>query len=222
MFEHCRIEHIPNGVDTDLYRPADLERSRANLGIPAGKKVLLYMVRRMDPSDKTAYIKGADLLVQALRTLPPSIKRQTVLLLVGEGGDTVAREVDMAAIPLGFVTNDRQKVLAYSAADLFVFPTRADNLPLVLLESMACGTPTVSFSVGGVPDVVRPGITGFLAEAQDAKGLAAGIVELLEDNHLRARLRLRCREIAEKEYSLPLYVDRHLALYRESVACVAR
>jgi len=47
--------------------------------------------------------------------------------------------------------------------DLFIFPTRADNLPLVLQESMACGTPMVSFKVGGVPDLVRPGITGYLA-----------------------------------------------------------
>jgi glycosyltransferase involved in cell wall biosynthesis len=61
------------------------------------------------------------------------------------------------------------KAIAYSAADLFLFPTRADNLPLVLQESMACGTPMISFKVGGVPDLVRPGITGYLANPEDIK-----------------------------------------------------
>jgi len=54
------------------------------------------------------------------------------------------------------------------------FPTRADNLPLVLQESMACGTPMVSFKVGGVPDLVRPGITGYLATPEDVKDFCNG------------------------------------------------
>jgi glycosyltransferase involved in cell wall biosynthesis len=221
MFKDCRIEHIPYGVDTDVYRPLDQERSRADLGIPAGKNVLLYMVRRMDPSDKIAYIKGADLLVRALQDLPLSVRKETVLLLVGEGSDALAREVDMAVISLGFVSSDPRKAMAYSAADLFVFPTRADNLPLVLLESMACGTPMVSFQVGGVPDLVRPGVTGFLAEPEDPKGLSAGIVQLLEDGHLRARLRSHCRDTAVKEYSMTRYIDRHLSLYRDALDSLA-
>ena len=57
-------------------------------------------------------------------------------------------------LSLRYVSSDRLKSIAFSAADLFIFPTRADNLPLVLQESMACGTPIVSFKIGGVPDLV--------------------------------------------------------------------
>lgn len=221
MLQRFPIKYIPHGVDIDQYRPLDQEMSRAALGIPTGKKVLLYLVRRMNPSHKASWIKGADLLVKALQELPISLRKETVLLLVGEGADAFARELDMSIVPMGFVSSDRLKALAYSAADLFMFPSRADNAPLVLIETMACGTPTVAFRVGGVSDMVRPGVTGMLADPEDFQQFAARIVQLLEDADLRAHLRRQCREIAVKEYPLDLYIDQHAALYRQVLDSVA-
>jgi glycosyltransferase involved in cell wall biosynthesis len=147
--------------------------------------------------------------------MPSSIKKEIILLLVGEGGDGLAREAGVEALTLGYVASDRLKAILYSAADLFLFPSRAENLPLVLMESFACGTPAVAFNVGGIPDLVRPGRTGFLAEPENTKHLAEGIVQLLEDEGLRSKLRVCSREIAVAEYSLGLYAERHLALYRQ-------
>jgi glycosyltransferase involved in cell wall biosynthesis len=86
---------------------------------------------------------------------------------------------------------------------------------------MACGTPVVSFKVGGVPDIVRPGVTGLLAEPQNPEQLAERIVELLDDESLRARLGQLGRTIVEKEYSLDLYIQRHLALYQQAIDSMA-
>jgi glycosyltransferase involved in cell wall biosynthesis len=105
--------------------------------------------------------------------------------------------------------------MAYSAADLFIFPTRADNLPLVLQESMACGTPMVSFDIGGVPDLVRPMVTGYLAKPEDAKDFCNGIVELLENEQLQQTMSVNCRTIALTEYSLELQAERYIKLYKE-------
>jgi len=221
MLNRFQIEHIPHGLDTDVYRPLDRDMSRSALGIPAEKKVLLYVVRRMNLSHKTAHLKGADLLVRALQGMPDSLKKDIVLLLIGEGGDVLARELSIKVMSLGVISNDHLKVLAYSAADVFVFPSRAENLPLVVIESMACGTPTVAFNVGGMSDLVRPGLTGFLARPNDTKELSAGIVQLLENENLRGQLSQHCREIAEKEYSLQLYANRHVALYRQILGTVA-
>ncbi len=218
MLNHFPIHHIPHGVDTDVYRPLDREMCRAALGIPSGKKVLLYLARRMNPSHKASHIKGADVLAQALQELPSSLRKETVLLLVGEGANAFASELDITTIPLGFLSSDRLKAIVYSSADLFVFPSRAENFPLVLIESMACGTPAVAFKVGGVPELVRPGVTGLLAEPENAKQLAERIVQLLEDAHLCDRLRRQCREIAVKEYSIDLHIDRHVALYQQTLA----
>jgi len=220
MLSRFRIEHIPFGIDIDVYRPQDRQMSRVALGLKGWRYVLFYMVRGMSASDKVSHIKGADLLVRALRELPASLRSETVLMLAGEGGEAIAREVSMKTVCLGFVSDERLKTMAYSAADLFVYPTRADNSPLVTIESLACGTPVVSFNVGGVPDMVRPGITGALAEPEDYKQLAVNIIEFLEDEHLRDRLSRQCREIAVKEYSLDIFLNRHIALYQQTVAAV--
>jgi glycosyltransferase involved in cell wall biosynthesis len=215
ILNRCEIKKIPYGVDTEEYRPLDQLMSRSVLGLPTGKKVLLYVMRKMNTNRGTAHIKGTDLLIQTFQHMPASIKKEMVLLLVGEGGDGMAREAGVDAVALGYVASDRLKAILYSAADLFLFPSRAENLPLVLMESFACGTPAVAFNVGGIPDLVRPGQTGFLAEPENTKQLSEGIVQLLEDEGLRRKLRARSREIAVTEYGLSLYVERHLALYRE-------
>jgi glycosyltransferase involved in cell wall biosynthesis len=107
------------------------------------------------------------------------------------------------------------KAIAYSAADLCVFPTRADNLPLVLQESMAYGTPMVSFNVGGVPDLVRPNVTGYLAKPEDAKDFSQGILQLLEDDTLREKMSANCRAIALQEYPIELQAKRYIELYQQ-------
>jgi glycosyltransferase involved in cell wall biosynthesis len=218
MLSRFHIEHIPFGIETDVYRPQDRRISRAQLGISNDKKVLFYMARGMNPSDKVSHIKGADLLVRALKGLPATLKSEIILILAGEGCEAVAREVEVKTLCLGFISGDAQKAATYSAADLFVYPTRADTFGLVVLESLACGTPVVSFNVGGVPDLVRPGVTGALADPDNSEQLTSHIVELLSNEPLLARLRHQCREIVEKEYSLDLYVNRHIALYQRTLA----
>jgi glycosyltransferase involved in cell wall biosynthesis len=210
MLGRFTIHHIPNGIDTDAYQPLDPEQCRSILGIPTSKKVLLFSTQSL-----TDQRKGGDLLLKALQILPSSLKAETVLLTLGEGGEKIAQIAEMPTFNLGYVGGDRLKSVAYSAADLCVLPTRADNLPLVLQESMSCGTPMVSFRVGGVPDLVRPGITGYLAEPEDSADLASGIVKLLEDNGLRMQMSQNCRAITLEEYSLKLQVDRYTALYRQ-------
>ena len=158
--------------------------------------------------------KGGDLLLKALISLQPSLKAQTLLLTLGNGGEAIAEKVGIQTLNLGYVTSDRLKSIAYSAADLFIFPTRADNLPLMLQESLSCGLPVISFDIGGVPDLVRPGVTGYLAVAEDIKDFSHGIIQLLEDKNLRDRLSKQCRDIALQEYSLALQAQRYIDLYR--------
>jgi glycosyltransferase involved in cell wall biosynthesis len=210
MLKCFPIEQIPNGVDTEAYQPLDSEQCRSLLGVPLRKKVLLFSAVHL--KDRR---KGGDLLVEALRTLPKSLKAEMLLLLMGQdGAEVIAGALDIPTMNLGFVGGHRSKAIIYSAADLFIFPTRAEGLPNSLLESMACGTPMVSFNVGGVPDLVRHAITGYLAEAENAEDLSKGIVQLLEDSALREFMSQRCRAIALKEYSADLEVQRHIALYQ--------
>jgi glycosyltransferase involved in cell wall biosynthesis len=212
MLNRFPIHHIPYGIDTEVYQPLDQEQCRSLLGIPTSKKVLMFGAESLKNSRK-----GSDLLLKALSSLPASLKAETLLLTIGDGSEAITDAAGIATMNLGYLSRDRLTAIAYSAADLFIFPTRADNLPLVLQESMACGTPMVSFKVGGVPDLVRPSVTGYLATPEDAKDLCNGIVQLLEDNNLRDRMRQNCREIALEEYRLELQAQAYMEIYRKAL-----
>lgn len=205
--------HIPHGLDTNAYQPFDPSLSRLALGLPLEKKVLLLTAQNLqDPR------KGTDLIIAALKKLPDSLKSNLVLITMGSSSNCLTRLVDIQTLSLGYVGGDRLKALIYSSADLVVCPTRADNLPLVLQESMACGVPIVSFNVGGIPELVRPGVTGLLAKPEDPADLSTKIVELLEDDTQRQTMATQCRKIAIKEYSIELQVDRYIALYQKTLA----
>jgi glycosyltransferase involved in cell wall biosynthesis len=204
------IYHIPYGIDIEAYQPLNKEECRHILGISRNQKVLMFGAASLKDERK-----GRDLLIKLLQQLPSSLKSDILLLTLGEGGEKIAEMVGIKTLSLGYVSSDRLKSIAFSASDLFVFPTRADNLPLVLQESMACGTPMVSFNVGGVPDLVRPDVTGYLAEPENTQEFSDGIVQLLEDNELRENMSKNCRAIAISEYSLDLQAKRYIELYEQ-------
>ena len=204
------IHHIPHGIKTEIFQPLDPQQCRSQLGIPLNKKVLLFSAINL--SD---HRKGGDLLIKALQSLPESLKTETVLLVFGKEANTIETTVDIPVYDLGYLDDARFKAVAYSAADLFIFPTRADNFPLVLKESIACGTPMVSFNVGGVSDLVRHGITGYLAQPENVKDFGDGIVQLLEDEDLRHQMSQQCRGITVQEYDSELWAQRHIEIYRK-------
>lgn len=211
MLKRFSIHQIPHGIDTEIYQPLDSEQCRSLLRIPPRKKVLMFGAQSWKD-----YRKGGDLLLKALQSLPVSLKAETVLLTMGQhGGEPITETVGIQTLNLAYIYSDYLKAIAYSAADLFLFPTRSDIFGLVSIESQACGTPVVSFRVCGVPDHVRPGITGYLAEPENAKDFCDGIVQLLEDEPLHSRMSQQCRAIALKEYSLELQVQRYIELYRQ-------
>jgi glycosyltransferase involved in cell wall biosynthesis len=208
MLGRLPIHCIPYGINTTSYQPLNSLLSRQELGIPENTKVLLFGAESLkDPR------KGGDLLLKALQRLPESLKAETLLLTFGAGGEAIASTVRIPILNLGYISSDQQKALAYSAADLFIFPTRNDNLPLVLQESMACGTPMVSMRIGGVPDLVRHGITGYLAAPEDVEDFCNGITQLLEDKEKCQQMKQNCRQIAVEEYSIELQAKRYIDLY---------
>ena len=208
MLGRFPIYHIANGIDTDSYRPLDREKCRSLLGIPLHKKVLMF-----GAYDDKSPRKGGDLLLKALQNLPHSLQGDLFLLTMGEAGEVITEAAGISTLNLGFIGSDRLKSIAYSAADLFLFPTRAEAFGQVAQEAITCGTPVVSFNVGGVPDSVRPGITGYLAKPEDHKDFSNGVLQLLEDERLRAQMSRKCREIAIEEYDLGQQTKRYIELY---------
>jgi glycosyltransferase involved in cell wall biosynthesis len=205
---HLPLSEIPYGVDTVVFRPREQARSREILGLPQDWFVLLFSAQNL-----TNRRKGADLLIRALRELTTDVAARTVLLTMGKRGAELAQGTGLPIRDLGYLADDHLKAIAYSASDLFLFPNRADVFGLASIESQACGTPVVSFRVGGVPDHVRPGETGFLAEPEDAIGFRDGIVLLLENEAARHRMSGLCRASVLQDFDLNLEAMRHASLY---------
>ncbi len=200
---------IPHGVDIEVFRPRDRDLARDLLAIPQDALVVLFVA---EPIDRP--IKNFALLAQALEGMGglPS------LLLVSAGSGRPPVEVRVPYLNLGSLGNERLLSLAYSAADIFVLPSRQENFPLTVLEAMACGTPVVGSRVGGVPDMVRPGVTGVLVPPQNMTALRAAVYDMLQDPIKRAEMAANCRRIAVEEYSLESQLKRHVELYQTILA----
>lgn len=207
MLASFPIHYIPHGLDTQVYYPRNKEYCRSVLGIPPRKKVLMFGTTNIKD-----YRKGGDLLIKALQMIPASLKAETVVMTIGHN-QLLSEQIGMQTFNFGYSDSDDFKSIIYSAADGFIYPTRSDSFGLVAMESIACGTPVVTFRVGGLTDTVRPGITGLLAEPENVAEFRDRIVQLLEEDNLRNSMSEKCRQIAVEEYSLELYAQQYLDLY---------
>ncbi len=202
------VHHIPNGLDTEVFKPIPKPVAREILGINPDRRIVFFSADTI-----TSVRKGAQILTAALERLVQGGLKDVELLTMG--GETKAAD-EHAGFPakhLGHIKDDITMSLAYSAADVFVLPTLQDNLPNGLIESMACGTPAISFDVGGVADAVRHMETGYLAKCEDVEDLAHGIRLIIGDQNLRARMMERCRQVVLNEYSLELQSKSFFELY---------
>jgi glycosyltransferase involved in cell wall biosynthesis len=211
ILSHFEVHLIPHGINVDDYRPLDRTTCRSMLGLPQDRPVVLFAVE-----DLANPLKGGDLIVKAVRALPADLKRRIVFLMMGRNGEKMATAIDQPVTCLGYVASDCLKRMVYSAADVFVHPTRADSFGRTVLESLACGTPVASFRVGGIPDMVRNGETGTLAESGDSDGLARGIVELLAPGTIGS-FRDRCRAAVMREFTIDQHIERYTKLYRSLI-----
>lgn len=205
LWRNNRVEVIPNGVPLEIFRQIDLRIARQAFGIDPQGMVILLAGTKLDHQAKGGAIVG-----EALGKLP--FRPITLVTMGANPPQLQLPEVDVHH--LGYVDNERIKALAYAAADLYLHPSLADNLPLTIIESIACGTPVLAFSVGGVVELVRPGFTGWLCENISASALATVLNQALVKLSSGINLSLSCREVANGEYGLDLQSRRYLGLFQ--------
>jgi glycosyltransferase involved in cell wall biosynthesis len=206
LSKHLPVSFIPYGVDIQTFAPQDRSAARDAFGISRDARVILFVSHTVGNRRK-----GFSLLLQALTDLRLTNVR---LISVGDGEPTNG---SIPSTHLGFIDNDRLLSRVYSAADLLVVPSLQDNLPNSILEAMACGTPVVGFNIGGIPDIVRPGITGMLAPGEDAIGLRAAMIDLLRSRERQATMAAACRRVIIQEFTLELQARRYAELYETAI-----
>ncbi len=204
MFKRFTSSVIPYGLDTQVYAPQDRRAARAELGVAPDATLVLFLTQFAIGNRRKGFAQLMASLAEAKATVPN-------LQVLALGGGELPADLPVPGLHLGFVAGEARQALAYAAADVVAVPSLHDNLPLVIQEAFACGTPVAAFRVGGIPDLVRPGITGELAPVGDAAGLARAIERVVKNGDLGGE----CRRVAVAEYGLELQAQRYLALYEQ-------
>ncbi|RMH56676.1 MAG: glycosyltransferase [Candidatus Hydrogenedentota bacterium] len=206
------VSIIPNGLDTDLFRPRDRKAARGILGIPQTARVVLFVADSLEVRRK-----GMRFLLEALR----GIRIPNLYLLTMGRGDPAPIE-NCLGRNLGVIEDERLMSHVYSAADIFVLPSLQDNLPNTAIESLSCGTPVLGFDVGGLPDIVRNEAVGRLVPAGDINLLREGIKKSLNGRFSREKVSAACRRLALKEFSSAVQADRYIRLFRRALPSRAK
>lgn len=196
---------IPYSIDLTVFQAVNKAAARTALGLPADARILLFVAHDLgDPRKGFAHLVPA---LPALQDIPDA-----VLLTVGHNKPEIQGSV--RHLHVGSTDDEALLNRLYAAADLTVLPTLQDNLPNIILESLASGTPVVGFSVGGVPDHIRTGETGFLVPPRDSTALAAALRAGLSDGTRLAAMAAACRSYAEREFAPAVQAARYDALFR--------
>lgn len=207
---------IPNPLDTDTWRPIEPRIARDILRLPQDSKLLLFgaVGGGRDPR------KGFDLLVAALHQLRH--KRTDVELVVF--GQSAPRNAVNLPYPIhyaGRVHDDAALQLLYSAADAVLVPSRLEAFGQTASEAHACGTPVVAFDIGGLPDIVEHGRTGYLAKPYDTGELADGIEQVLNSTGQDSAMRRAARNRAETLWTASVVARQYLAVYKTAMESVS-
>jgi glycosyltransferase involved in cell wall biosynthesis len=206
LFRDRRIVTIPNGVDHRVFYPEDRAAARIALGLPLDRRIILFGAMHAD-RDRN---KGLHLLKAALA----SRAWDADLVIFGASSPRASADLGLRTHSRGIVSDFSELRRLYNAADVLALPSIQENYPNMILESMACGTPVVAFDAGGIPEMIEPGITGFLARAHDPRALAEAIAAALE---LGRAMRAACRAAIERACTSEHMARAYRELYEEAL-----
>lgn len=206
--------HLPYGFDPSSYAIRSRDEARRQLGIGTSRPVICISAHFFDDPRKG--------LVHALRAIQQVRQHAPLVLCVGEPSRELA--AGLAGVDFwmsGFVTSRERIGTIFAAADVFLSCPLEDNLPITVQEMMACATATVGFATGGVPEMIRDGIDGWLVSTGNQEALGRALEEAithLPEAHARGA---SSRTRLHQQFSVQRCIDRHLELYSESIAARA-
>jgi glycosyltransferase involved in cell wall biosynthesis len=190
--------HIQNSVDTGVFKPFNKEGARELFNLPNDKIIVLFLDSK-SPHKGTSYIKGS---------LDTSVFDNIQFVALGQSLTAEIPDI----INIEYIHDPRLLRVLYSAADYFILPSIEDNLPNMMLESMACGTPVVGFPTGGIVDVIESGVNGLLSKEATIKNLNC-ILEAI-NNGKTVQTRDKISKFADEGFSLDVQANRYIKLYK--------
>ncbi|MFN7928699.1 MAG: N-acetyl-alpha-D-glucosaminyl L-malate synthase BshA [Blastocatellia bacterium] len=213
-FGYDNVEIIPNFINAEHYYRRNNPALRQTLA-PNGEQLLMH-VSNFRP------VKRITDCVRAFALLRANCQDGVRLVLCGDGperekAEALAQELGVAANVIfpGSVPN----IVDYlSVADVFLLPSETESFGLAALEAMACEVPVIATRVGGLPEVVRDGETGYLVPFGDVQAMAQRAGKLFDDNKLRTAMGRKARAIAIEEFTTERVIPQYVTLYERVLA----
>lgn len=196
---------ISNAIDTSVFTNQKSDVVKKINRIPENNIVFLFAAHSVN-----VHRKGFDILIETLKKIKFA---SFTLLVLGTNDDNVPNGLDI--IYLGSENDDNKLINYYSVADAFIIPSREDNLPNVMLESFACGTPVIAFSVGGIKEHIIDFKTGLLAKEINAESLEQAIEDFC--NNKQRFDRSFIQNYAIDNFGEQLIANKYNELYHEVI-----
>lgn len=206
-----KVHVVPNGVDTKKFKPAGKAHARNLLNLPQDKNIVLFV-------GALRKIKGVDYLIEAAENFVDS---NTHLFMVGRD-DGLRKNLEKRAHELKIAdyikftgpVNHDDIPLWISASDILVLPSLSEGRPNVVLEALACEVPVVATNVGGIPELMVDGETGYLVPAKSPRELSRKINKLLEDKNRRENMgKLGRKSIIQKGLTWEAHAKMTVGIY---------
>mgnify|MGYP000056782503 CR=1 FL=1 len=218
LLKNSNIKVIPNGIDLKIFKKLDKNFCKKILNLDLSKKYILFGAMT-STSDKR---KGYDLLKRALSFFKEKFylkDKDIVLLVFGANKPQNNENLPFDINYLGQISDDITLNIIYNSADVFIAPSREDNLPNTIVEALSCGVPCVAFNVGGMIDLIEHKNNGYLAEPFNIEDLAEGINFVLEDENRWNNLSENALNKAQKDYNINDISDKYIDLYKKILGC---
>lgn len=203
---------IPNPINKNLFRPGNKSEACDKLRLPQNGKLILFGSLKV--SDKR---KGVDYLIESCNLLAekhPELKDSLAVVVFGNQSQLLEKQLPFKVYPLPYVNDEHRLVDIYNAVDLFVTPSLEENLPNMIMEAMACGTPCVGFNVGGIPEMIDHLHNGYVARYQSSEDFANGIFWVLNDPDYQALSEQACHKAIAK-YSENIIAKKYIDVYNK-------
>ena len=206
------VHHIAHGLDLEMFKPLDKITGRKALGIPENANVIMFS--SADDLEKSPW-KGGQLLVDILKTLDARTSFPIEILVLGKGQLNIFQDMTHLRVHrIRSIDNERLMTVLLSSADIYIYPTRADNMPLVLMEATACGTPCITFDVGGCGDIIQEGVSGSLVPPFAVDVFVEKTLEMLANKEKRIALSRTSREFAENHFDMKEMAKAYYTLFQ--------
>lgn len=199
---------IPNGIETGIYRALPKDHCRSILGLPQGKKTVLFLANGLDDPKK-----GGSFFIRAMNRLWENGFRDLQVMAVGQNSSGWGKDLQHPVWRHDLVGDDELLAIIYNCADIYVHGAHRENFPNTILEAMACGVPAVAFDSGGVRELIRHRETGYLAASSDAEDLSRGIQWLLEEEDLARKISERCLAAIQMDFTVEKQAGNFIELY---------